>query len=141
SSRGLDRFGRGYSDDWIPDSRALDLDDGIVACVEAGAGLCELASHHGSQPGTTAYDRHICAHGGKSSGRHCRRVPLGSNSRCAANRVAGMFLDWELRDCPLRSASPAREGMTVARIISSEIREFTRESRLCGSCIEAFSRV
>jgi predicted PurR-regulated permease PerM len=41
----------------------------------------------------------------RPSGRHCGRIPLGTRSRGARNRVAGMFLESVLLDCPLRSAA------------------------------------
>ena len=43
----MDRFSRGHSNDRFPDSCALDLDGRFVGAVEAGAGLCKLASHYG----------------------------------------------------------------------------------------------
>ena len=46
-SQEKDRFGRDNADNRLPESLTLDLDGGFGDCVEAFAGLCELASHHG----------------------------------------------------------------------------------------------
>ena len=57
----MDRFGRSYSDSRFSDPLTLDLDGCISGGVEVGAEFCELATHYGRQPGTTAPDRLVFA--------------------------------------------------------------------------------
>jgi hypothetical protein len=65
-------------------------------------------------------DRRSCARGRSSSGRHCGRVRLGTDRGCAANRLAAIFLDAEVFNCPLRPAARANEGMMLCAVLAKE---------------------